>query len=133
MSLTQELFEFAGQVGADSIGVVSAQAHEANVPNLQKPSLTAKGSKSLEEALEKANQSQWGLGSSIGTHNMKWANRAVREIDAGVTWINQIHFGYDELPFGGVKASGIGHEHGPETVDYYLEKKGAVFGGLDWE
>lgn len=47
MSLTQELFEFAGQVGADSIGVVSAQAYEAIVPNLQKPSLTAKGSKSL--------------------------------------------------------------------------------------
>ena len=89
--------------------------------------------KSLDEGIEKANQSQWGLGSSIWTHNMKWANRAVREIDAGVTWINQIHFGYDELPFGGVKASGIGHEHGPEAVEYYLEKKGAVFGGLDWE
>ncbi len=89
--------------------------------------------KSLDEAIQKANQTEWGLGSSIWTHNMKWANRAVREIDAGVTWINQIHFGYDELPFGGVKASGIGHEHGPEAVDYYLEKKGAVFGGLDWE
>ena len=36
-----------------------------------------------------------------------------------------------KLPFGGVKASGIGHEHGPEAVDYYLESKGAVFGGLD--
>ena len=89
--------------------------------------------KSLDEAIQKANQTEWGLGSSIWTNNMQWANRAIREIDAGVTWINQIHFGYDELPFGGVKASGIGHEHGPEAVDYYLEKKGAVFGGLDWE
>jgi len=89
--------------------------------------------KSLDEAIQKANQTEWGLGSSIWTNNMQWANRAVREIDAGVTWINQIHYGYDELPFGGVKASGIGHEHGPEAVDYYLEKKGAVFGGLDWE
>jgi len=44
------------------------------------------------------------MGSSIWTNNMQWANRAVREIDAGVTWINQIHYGYDELPFGGVKA-----------------------------
>jgi succinate-semialdehyde dehydrogenase/glutarate-semialdehyde dehydrogenase len=88
---------------------------------------------SLDEAIAKANNSPWGLGSSIWTNNMVWANRAVREIEAGVTWINQIHFGYDELPFGGVKASGIGHEHGPEAVDYYLENKGAVFGGLDWE
>jgi succinate-semialdehyde dehydrogenase/glutarate-semialdehyde dehydrogenase len=87
----------------------------------------------LEEAIQKANASKWGLGSSIWTNNMIWANRAVQEIDAGVTWINQIHYGYDELPFGGVKASGIGHEHGPEAVEYYLENKGAVFGGLDWE
>lgn len=88
---------------------------------------------SLDEAIQKANDSPWGLGSSIWTHNMVWANRAIREIEAGVTWVNQIHYGYDELPFGGVKASGIGHEHGPEAVEYYLENKGAVFGGLDWE
>lgn len=88
---------------------------------------------SLDEAIQKANNSPWGLGSSIWTHNMVWANRAIREIDAGVTWVNQIHYGYDELPFGGVKASGIGHEHGPEAVEYYLENKGAVFGGLDWD
>lgn len=87
----------------------------------------------LDDALQMANASQWGLGSSIWTSNLAWANRAVREIEAGVTWVNQIHYGYDELPFGGVKASGIGHEHGPEAVDYYLENKGVVFGGLDWE
>ncbi len=88
---------------------------------------------SLDEAIAKANQTLWGLGSSIWTRNMMWANKAIREIDAGMTWVNQIHYGYDELPFGGVKASGIGHEHGPEAVDYYLENKSAVFGGLDWE
>src|SRR5574341_1469701 len=89
--------------------------------------------KTLDEAIQKANCSPWGLGSSIWTQNMSWANRAIREIDAGVTWVNQIHYGYDELPFGGVKASGLGQEHGPEAVDYYVENKGAVFGGLDWE
>ncbi len=89
--------------------------------------------KTLDEAIQKSNRSPWGLGSSIWTQNMSWANRAIREIEAGVTWVNQIHYGYDELPFGGVKASGLGHEHGPEAVDYYLESKGAVFGGLDWE
>lgn len=87
----------------------------------------------LDEAIAKANNTLWGLGSSIWTHNMTWANKAVRDIDAGVTWINQIHYGYDELPFGGTKASGIGREHGLEGLDYYLEDKGAVFGGLDWE
>lgn len=89
--------------------------------------------KTLDEAIAKANASRWGLGSSIWTRNLVWANRAIMEIESGMTWVNQIHYGYDELPFGGVKASGIGHEHGPEAVDYYLENKSAVFGGLDWE
>ena len=38
-----------------------------------------------------------------------------------MTWVNQIHYGYDELPFGGVKASGFGKEHGLEALDSYVE------------
>ncbi|RMF62190.1 MAG: aldehyde dehydrogenase [Calditrichaeota bacterium] len=86
---------------------------------------------SLDEAIEKANNSKWGLGASIWTNSMKDANRAAREIQSGMLWVNQIHYGYDEMPFGGVKASGIGHEHGPEALDYYFEPKSVVFGGLD--
>lgn len=86
---------------------------------------------SLAEAIAKANASPWGLGASIWTNNMKWANQAAREVESGMLWINQIHYGYDELPFGGVKASGLGREHGPEALDYYLEPKSVVFGGLD--
>jgi succinate-semialdehyde dehydrogenase/glutarate-semialdehyde dehydrogenase len=41
-----------------------------------------------------------------------------------------LHYGYDELPFGGVKGSGLGREHGPEALDYYLEPKGVVIAGL---
>lgn len=87
--------------------------------------------KDLDEAIAKANASPWGLGASIWTNNMKWANKAAREVESGMLWINQIHYGYDEMPFGGVKASGIGREHGPEALDYYLEPKSVVFGGLD--
>ncbi|MCK6624466.1 MAG: aldehyde dehydrogenase family protein [Anaerolineae bacterium] len=87
--------------------------------------------KDLDEAIAKANASPWGLGASIWTNNMKWANQAAREVESGMLWINQIHYGYDEMPFGGVKASGIGREHGPEALDYYLEPKSVVFGGLD--
>jgi succinate-semialdehyde dehydrogenase/glutarate-semialdehyde dehydrogenase len=85
----------------------------------------------LDEAIAKANASPWGLGASIWTNNMKWANQAAREIESGMLWVNQLHYGYDEMPFGGVKASGIGREHGPEALDYYLEPKSVVFGGLD--
>lgn len=34
-----------------------------------------------------------------------------------MSWVNQLHFGYDELPFGGVKESGIGREHGKEAIE----------------
>jgi succinate-semialdehyde dehydrogenase / glutarate-semialdehyde dehydrogenase len=85
----------------------------------------------VDEAIRLANDSSFGLGSSVYTHNVKWIHRAAQEIEAGMTWVNQLHFGYDELPFGGVKDSGIGREHGKEAIEHYLEQKSVVVGGLD--
>jgi len=82
--------------------------------------------KTLDEAIEKANSSAFGLGSSIWTRNLNHANKAIDKFQAGNVWVNSLHYGYDELPFGGVKASGLGREHGPEALDYYLEPKGVV-------
>jgi len=86
--------------------------------------------KDLDEAIKLANSSIYGLGSSIWTKDLAKANKAANKIQAGVTWINSLHYGYDELPFGGVKMSGIGREHGPEALDYYFEPKGVVYAGL---
>jgi succinate-semialdehyde dehydrogenase/glutarate-semialdehyde dehydrogenase len=85
----------------------------------------------VDEAIRLANDSAYGLGSSVYTHNVKWIHRAAQEIEAGMTWVNQLHFGYDELPFGGVKDSGMGREHGKEAIEHYLEQKSVVVGGLD--
>jgi succinate-semialdehyde dehydrogenase/glutarate-semialdehyde dehydrogenase len=85
----------------------------------------------IDEAIRLANDSIYGLGSSIWTYNIKWIHRAAQELDAGMTWVNQLHYGYDELPFGGVKASGIGREHGPEAMDHYVEFKSVVVGDLE--
>jgi acyl-CoA reductase-like NAD-dependent aldehyde dehydrogenase len=82
--------------------------------------------KTLDEAIEKANSSIYGLGSSIWTRNLVHANKAIDKLQAGNVWVNSLHYGYDELPFGGVKASGLGREHGPEALDYYLEAKGVA-------
>ncbi|HZT05991.1 MAG TPA: aldehyde dehydrogenase family protein [Chloroflexota bacterium] len=80
----------------------------------------------LDEAIERANASIYGLGASIWTRNLVHANKAIERLQAGNVWVNSLHYGYDELPFGGVKASGVGREHGPEALDYYLEPKGVV-------
>src|SRR6476646_3353678 len=82
--------------------------------------------KDLEEGIEKANSSPWGLGSSVWTKDLAKARRAADRLQAGNVWINSLHIGYDEMPFGGVKYSGFGREHGPEALEYYLETKGVV-------
>jgi succinate-semialdehyde dehydrogenase/glutarate-semialdehyde dehydrogenase len=84
----------------------------------------------FDDAIARANDTPYGLGSSIWTHDARLIHRAAQEIEAGMTWVNQIHYGYDELPFGGVKASGFGKEHGIEALDSYVEIKSVVVGGL---
>jgi len=85
---------------------------------------------SLDEAIERANATEYGLGSSIWTRSAVAIDRATRELEAGVTWVNQLHYGYDELPFGGTKHSGLGREHGLEALAEYTEPKSVVVGGL---
>ncbi len=87
--------------------------------------------RNINEAIRMANDSNFGLGSSIWTYNIQYIHKAAQEIESGMTWVNQIHYGYDELPFGGVKESGIGREHGPEALEHYLESKSVVVGDLD--
>ena len=84
----------------------------------------------LDEAIERANATSYGLGSSIWTRSAVAIDRATRELEAGVTWVNQLHYGYDELPFGGTKQSGLGREHGLEALGEYTELKSVVVGGL---
>lgn len=86
---------------------------------------------SLDEAIERANDSEYGLGASVWTNDVRVIHRVANEVDAGMKWVNQFHYGYDELPFGGVKQSGYGKEHGAEGLDYYLEDTTVVVGGLE--
>jgi succinate-semialdehyde dehydrogenase/glutarate-semialdehyde dehydrogenase len=82
----------------------------------------------LDEAIDRANASQFGLGSSVWTRDLRRARQAAERIEAGYTWINSRTKVYDELPFGGWKSSGYGKEHGEEAFDFYTESKSVVFG-----
>jgi succinate-semialdehyde dehydrogenase/glutarate-semialdehyde dehydrogenase len=84
----------------------------------------------LDEAIALANDSEYGLGASVWTNDVRVIHRVSTEVEAGMKWVNQFHYGYDELPFGGVKQSGYGKEHGIEGLDYYLEDISVVIGGL---
>jgi len=80
----------------------------------------------LDEAIRLANSSIFGLGSSIWTRDLDRASHAAERLEAGYMWINSPQKIYDELPFGGVKQSGVGKEHGIEALDYYMETKSVV-------
>jgi acyl-CoA reductase-like NAD-dependent aldehyde dehydrogenase len=94
------------------------------------PALPVRRIKDLDEGLRLANDSPYGLGSSIWTADMAAAYRAVQEIEAGYTWVNALQIAHDELPFGGTKQSGFGKEHGVEAFMHYTQEKSVVYGGV---
>ena len=79
--------------------------------------------KDLDEAIEEANNSSCGLGASIWTKNLDRAISGCEQLDAGIIWINQHLKIAPEVPFGGVKESGIGRENGPYALSEYLDLK----------
>ena len=80
---------------------------------------------SLEEAIQVLNGTPFGLSSSIYTRDVNRAMRAIRDIEAGITYINGPTIGAEvQLPFGGVKETGNGHrEGGPTVIDAFTEWK----------
>ena len=76
-----------------------------------------------DEAIELANDIEYGLASGVATRDASTAHRAAAEIEAGSVWINEYHGGGPGIPFGGYKASGIGRECGKETLEEYTHTK----------
>ena len=89
------------------------------------PVLSVIRSKSLDESISILNNTVYGLSSSIYTRDVNKAFVAIRDIKAGITYVNVPTIGAEaHLPFGGVKQTGNGHREGGWTVyDFFTEWK----------
>lgn len=74
-----------------------------------------------DEAIAMANDSPYGLATSIWTENLTRAHRVAAAIDVGITWVNSWFLRDLRTPFGGSKQSGIGREGGVHSMEFYTE------------
>ncbi|KAB8082074.1 hypothetical protein EE612_003819 [Oryza sativa] len=82
--------------------------------------------KTVEEAIEKANCTKYGLAAGIVTKNLNIANMVSRSVRAGTVWVN-CYFAFDpDAPFGGYKMSGFGRDQGMVAMDKYLQVKTVI-------
>ncbi|RWP33773.1 aldehyde dehydrogenase family protein [Mesorhizobium sp.] len=88
------------------------------------PVISALPFDTLDEAVERANNTPYGLAAGVFTRNIATAHQLSRKIRAGSVWVNTYHAIDPAVPFGGYKMSGYGREGGAEHLDEYLNTKG---------
>ena len=78
----------------------------------------------FEEAIEIANSIDYGLSTALYTKDVNRAFAAIRDLEAGITYINAPTIGAEvHLPFGGVKHTGNGHREGNGAIDFFTTWK----------
>ncbi|MEK6553866.1 MAG: aldehyde dehydrogenase family protein, partial [Bdellovibrionota bacterium] len=87
------------------------------------PVITVMSFKYEHEAVKWANTSSYGLSSSIWTENSSRAHRVAAQIQAGTVWVNSWSMRDPRVPFGGIKASGMGREGGEYSMQFYSDIK----------
>jgi 5-carboxymethyl-2-hydroxymuconic-semialdehyde dehydrogenase len=77
----------------------------------------------LDEALDIANDTRYGLAAYVWTTNLKRAHNFAQAIESGMVWLNSNNVRDLRTPFGGVKASGLGREGGYRSIDFYTTQQ----------
>ena len=75
------------------------------------------------EVVRRANDTPYGLAAGVFTSDLSRAHRMAAALQAGIVWINNYNLTPIEVPFGGVKQSGIGRENSLTTINHYTQLK----------
>ena len=76
-----------------------------------------------QEVVTRANATEFGLSAAVFTRELSRAHRVIAQLEAGTCWINHYNVTPIELPFGGVKSSGLGRENGRAAIEHYTQLK----------
>lgn len=79
--------------------------------------------KSMDEVIERANKTSYGLAAGVWTKNIDKAHLYAKAVKAGTVWVNCYHVVDTTTPFGGFKMSGQGRENGESALEHYTELK----------
>ncbi|PKR49570.1 betaine-aldehyde dehydrogenase [Thalassospira marina] len=79
--------------------------------------------KTEEEAILRANETEYGLAAGVFTRDLSRGHRVVAQLEAGTCWINTYNITPIEMPFGGVKKSGVGRENSRAAIEHYTRVK----------
>ena len=85
------------------------------------------------DVIARANATEYGLAAGVFTRDISRAHRVVAQLEAGTCWINAYNLTPVEMPFGGVKASGVGRENGHAALEHYTRIKSVYLGLGDVE
>jgi betaine-aldehyde dehydrogenase len=85
------------------------------------------------EAVARANATEFGLAAGVFTNDLRRAHRVIAQLEAGTCWINHYNITPVELPFGGVKMSGLGRENGRAALEHYTQLKSVYVAMADIE
>jgi betaine-aldehyde dehydrogenase len=86
-----------------------------------------------EEVVRRANATEFGLSAAVFTQDLTRAHRVIANLQAGTCWINHYNVTPVELPFGGVKMSGLGRENGRAAIEHYTQLKSVYVALADIE
>ena len=76
-----------------------------------------------EEVIARANDTPYGLSAGVFTRDLARGHRTIARLQAGTCWINNYNITPIEMPFGGMKLSGIGRENGKAAIEHYSQVK----------